>query len=64
MGDRTPGGLLIVSTKMPKIEPAGYALAIVRVVDCRPMTERDELEACCSWYPDAHAWVLLTTSNT
>lgn len=52
------GDLLIVSTKAPKIEPAGYALAIVRVVDCRPMSERDEPEACCTWYPGAYAWVL------
>ena len=52
------GDLLIVSTKAPKIEPAGYALAIVRVIDCRPMTEPDEPEACCAWYPDAYAWVL------
>jgi hypothetical protein len=52
------GDLLIVSSKTPRIEPAGCALAIVRLVDCRPLTERDEAEACCAWYPDAYAWVL------
>lgn len=51
------GDLLIVSSKTPKIEPAGFALAVVRLVDCRPMTERDQLEAGCSIYPDAVAWV-------
>lgn len=52
------GELLIVSAKTPKIEPAGYALAIVTLVDCRRMTERDEPEACCRWQPDTFAWVL------
>lgn len=51
------GDLLIVSSKMPRIEPAGYALAIVQLVDCRPMTEKDQIEACCSIYPNAVAWV-------
>ena len=52
------GEMIIVSTKSPKIPPAGFALAVVRLVDCRPMTERDEPEACCRWYPRAFAWVL------
>jgi len=52
------GDLLIVSSRVPAIAPAGYALAVVRLVTCRPMTERDELEACCRWYPNAFAWVL------
>lgn len=52
------GPLLIVSSKTPKIEPAGYALAIGNLIDCRPMTKDDEEEACCRIYPDAHAWVL------
>src|SRR5439155_3362324 len=40
------GDLLVVSSKVPKIEPAGYAFAIVRLVDCRPMTMEDEGAAC------------------
>ena len=52
------GPLLIVSSKSPKIEPAGYALAIVEVVDCRPMTNADTEAACIKPYPRAHAWVL------
>lgn len=54
------GPLLIVSSKTPRIEPAGCALAIVDLVGCRPMTEADEPAACCKWYPGAYAWVLKT----
>ncbi|GKT09288.1 ASCH domain-containing protein [Desulforhabdus sp. TSK] len=52
------GDLVIVSSKRPKIEPAGCALAIVRLVNCRPMTREDEAAACCSLYPGAYAWEL------
>ncbi len=52
------GPLLIVSSKSPKIEPAGFAVAIATVVDCRPMTEQDEPAACCKIYPKAWAWIL------
>lgn len=52
------GPLLIVSSKTPRIEPAGYALAVAKLIDCRPMTKDDEEEACCEIYPNAHAWVL------
>jgi hypothetical protein len=52
------GDLLIVSSKSPNISPAGCAVALVRVVDCRPMTRADEVAACCAIYPGAFAWVL------
>lgn len=52
------GPLLIVSSKSPNIEPAGYALAIVNVVDCRPMTKADNAAACIKLYPGAYAWIL------
>jgi hypothetical protein len=52
------GQLLIVSSKKPDIEPAGFALATAVLVDCRPMTKADELAACCPTYADAQAWVL------
>lgn len=52
------GDLLIVSTKLPKVEPAGCAVAIAELVGCRPMTEKDQIEACCSIYDGAYAWVL------
>jgi hypothetical protein len=52
------GDLLIVSSRNPKIAPAGCAVAIVKVVDCRPMNKSDEKRACCGEYPGAWAWVL------
>ncbi len=52
------GPILIVSSKSPKIEPAGFALAIADLVDCRPMIRRDEAAARCGVYPNAHSWVL------
>lgn len=52
------GQVLIVSSKQPHIEPAGCAVAVVTVTDCRPMTRRDERAACCRVYPNAKAWVL------
>lgn len=53
------GDLLIVSSQNPKIPPAGYALAIVEVVGCRPMTKSDEQAACCKLYKGAWAWELI-----
>jgi hypothetical protein len=52
------GQLLIVSSREPRIAPAGFALAVALLDDCRPMTRRDERAACCPVYPKAHAWVL------
>lgn len=51
------GLLLIVSSKLPKIPPAGSAVAIVELVDCRPMTKADERHACCGLYPNAISWI-------
>ena len=55
---RHRGDLLIVSARRPALEPAGFALAIVTLVDCRPMTEADAVPACCDAFPGAWAWVL------
>lgn len=52
------GELLIVSSRVPKIEPAGQALAVADLVECRPMTAKDQMDACCDIYPGAFAWVL------
>lgn len=52
------GPLLIVSSKSPRIEPAGYALAVADLVDCRPMMLEDEDAARCAPYPGAYSWVL------
>jgi hypothetical protein len=52
------GPLLIVSSKAPKIHPAGYALAVAELVECRPMTKSDEPAAGCAYYPGAFSWVM------
>jgi len=57
-GTKYRGPLLIVSTAKPDIQPAGKALAIANLIDCRPMTKADESEAKCEIYPSAFAWKL------
>jgi len=52
------GPILIVSSMSPKIAPAGFALAIADLVECRPMTRQDEAAARCVVYPNAYSWVL------
>ena len=52
------GPLLIVSSRSPKIEPAGFAIAIADLADCRAMTREDERAARCSLYPNAFSWLL------
>lgn len=52
------GPLLIVSSKTPDIAPAGQALAIATLIDCRPMSILDEPAAHCSKYIGAFSWVL------
>jgi hypothetical protein len=51
------GELLIVSSKRPKIEPAGCAVAVAELIECRPMTLADERAALCEVYENAVAWV-------
>lgn len=53
------GPVLIVSSKKPKIEPAGCVLAIVDIVDCQPMREEHMAASCCSQvYPECFSWIL------
>ena len=52
------GYVIIVSSINPKIEPAGKALAIAKIVDSRPMIKQDEDKACCKIYPKAFSWIL------
>lgn len=54
------GDLLICASKRPIVDnlPTGAALAIVELLDCRPMTAADEPAACCAIYPKAFAWLL------
>jgi hypothetical protein len=52
------GRILIVSSKTPHVPPAGCAVAVGELVECRPMVKEDETAACCPVYPRAVAWVL------
>ena len=54
------GDLLIVSSKKPEKPglPAGMALCVVRLTDCRPMTTHDEPAARCQCYQGAFAWCI------
>ena len=36
----------------------GHAIAIAQLVDCRPMTEADQHDACCFYMLGRYAWVL------
>jgi len=57
-GTQHRGDLLICSSKRPYIEPAGHALAIVNMVDCRRATKADEDRACSIvWEGCDFAWV-------
>jgi len=51
------GDLLIVSSKSPPIEPAGFALCIVQVINCRRMIPSDEARAKCKYFPNLYSWV-------
>lgn len=52
------GPLLICATKRPPVPPFGCMVALVDIVECRPMTEADELAAQCKYTPGQVAWVL------
>ena len=52
------GEILLVSSKSPRIHPAGFALAVANLVDCRPMTSADRDAAQCDVYPGAISWIL------
>lgn len=55
---RYRGKILIVSSKSPNIPPAGCAVAVAEIVDCRPMVKSDEKEAMIQVYPQAYSWIL------
>ena len=57
-GTRHRGPLLIVAMKRPDVWAAGHAIAVVDVVDSRPMTRADEAAALSEYRPGNKAWVL------
>lgn len=58
------GEILIISSRKPDISPAGCAVALATLVDCRPMTKDDEGAAMCHEYQGAFAWVLTNIRPT
>lgn len=52
------GPLLIVSCKRPNVWVTGHAIAVVDLVDCRPMAKADEEAALRERWVGAKAWVL------
>ena len=53
------GSLLICAGKKPHgSDPAGVAVAVADLVDCRPFVGGDEAAACCGADPGDFAWVL------
>lgn len=57
------GELLIISSRKPDIAPAGHAVAIATLIECRPMTQADEEAAMCNLYDGAFAWVLTNVKS-
>lgn len=52
------GPLLILASKMPRIEPYGCAVCLVDLVDIKPMTQEHEAAARCDVYPRSRSWFL------
>lgn len=57
------GLILIVSMRVPYIEPAGRAVAVAYLTDCRPAVKGDEKKACCPIFKGAWAWEFSTISR-
>ncbi len=53
-----PWAELIVSCKHPNVWATGCAVAVVNLVDCRPMTRADEEAALRDRWSGGKAWVL------
>ena len=52
------GPLIICSSRIPKIEPAGYALCVAELYHIEPMRKEHEKAACIKVYPGAYSWFL------
>lgn len=53
------GPLIIVSSKRPKLGLLnGHALAVVELIDCRPMLKEDWRQAKVGFHPQLWSWVL------
>jgi len=58
-GTRHRGPLLVCASRKPEGHgPTGCAVAVVRLVACRPMLVTDQRRARCKRYPRAVSWIL------
>jgi len=55
---RPRANVILCSSAKPAIFPAGFALAIIDIVDCRPFEIADEDLACVAFRPNEYAWVV------
>ena len=51
-------GVLLCSSASPAIYPAGFAIAVIDIVECRPFVRADEDAACIAHIPNMYAWVI------
>lgn len=51
------GEILIASFGNPRIPPAGFAIAVGKLAECRAMAVADEPAAASRWFGGAIAWV-------
>jgi hypothetical protein len=51
-------GVLLCSSASPAIYPAGFAIAVIDIVECRPFARADEDAACVEHIPGMYAWVI------
>lgn len=58
------GPVLIASSKIPNIAPAGCAVALATLVDCRPMTSGDETLSLCPVESGAFSWIFRDIRRT
>jgi hypothetical protein len=52
------GAWALHSSDVDDMEPRGFALAVVDLMDCRPMAEADEKAAMIQWDDRRFAWML------
>lgn len=52
------GLCLLHASKNPRSEISGKIFAVAKIVDCKPMTQDDELPAKCPIYPGAYSFFL------
>ena len=50
--------IVLCSSRIPRIDPAGFAICLCDIIDCQPMEPGDQRFALVPWRPGAFAWTL------